>query len=264
MLLGEPPRTQFDWNFELFGIPIRVCAWFWLAAFLLCGSATSYPIGPDRTPAGGQGMLIFTMAMFLSILIHELGHSFAFRRYGLDSHIVLYHFGGLAIPDRNRYGGYAAVEPNPWNDIFISIAGPAAQLLGALVAIVLMKATGHGLRFAPSNWLSFLEAGQPLPSHYLDLFLYLFLAVSIFWALMNLLPIYPLDGGQIARNLFLIYGDGNAIQYSLMLSIATATIAAIYGFAYERFMGIMFTLLAYSSYNAYRAYNPGNYDSGWQ
>jgi Zn-dependent protease len=261
VLLGEPARTQFDWNFVLFGIPIRTSPWFWLAAFMLGQSAATFPI--NGKAAGGQGLLVWTVAIFLSILIHELGHSLAFRYFGFDSHIVLYHFGGIAVADRNRYGGYAAVESNPWNDIAISAAGPAAQLLAAAVVIVLLKLTGYGVP-DPIGWLGSLLAGRPLPSDYLEMFLFLFLAVSILWALMNLLPVYPLDGGQISRNLFLLYSSHNPIQYSLMLSVATAIAAAIYGFRQEFFMGLMFTLLAYSSYEGYRAYNPGNYDSGWR
>ncbi len=54
----------------------------------------------DSNPGQGILLLMWIAAVFVSILIHELGHALAMRRYGISSYIVLYHFGGLAIPDR--------------------------------------------------------------------------------------------------------------------------------------------------------------------
>ena len=117
MLLGEPPRTQFELNFRLAGFPIRVTPWFWLATLLL-------GLGP--TDNGAPDLLLpWMLAVFTSILIHELGHAVAFRAQGIPSHIVLYHFGGLAIPD-----GSAATSGgrDSRSRMIIAFAGPAAQL----------------------------------------------------------------------------------------------------------------------------------------
>ena len=86
-------------------------------------------------------------------------------------------------------------------------------------------------------------------------FLVNFLVVSIFWAAINLLPVFPLDGGQVARNLFQLYGGGNAIPNSLALSMITGIAAAVYGFSHgQQFLGILFAMLAYSSYQAIQQY----------
>lgn len=248
MLLGEPRRTQFDLNFSLFGFPIRVSPWFWLVALLLLPGT------------GGPEMLIWVAVVFLSILIHELGHAFAFRYFGIGARVVLYHFGGVAIPDSH---GSAWSRPSSMGDprqqVVISAAGPAAQLLAAFLVIVLVRATGYqvpdffGLgRFLP------LEGGMVLGRE-TQYFLGFFVGASVFWAVLNLFPVYPLDGGQIARQLFLLFGNQNAVLNSLLLSTVTGAGLAIYGFSHgQPFLGIMFGMLAYSSYQAYQAYRgPG-------
>ena len=87
MIIGEPPRTQADLNFHAFGIPIRIHPMFWVLTLLL---GMRYP--------KPEVLLAWLLAVLISILIHELGHAMAFRYYGVASYIVLYSFGGLAIP----------------------------------------------------------------------------------------------------------------------------------------------------------------------
>ncbi len=254
-LLGEPPRTQFDFGFSVFGFRVRVCAFFWLAAILL---------GQGAASLGAKFLLLWIAAMFLSILIHELGHAFAFRHFGISSHIVLYHFGGLAIPDSMG---------SPWNvntrardprsDLLISAAGPAAQILGAMALIVIFNAGGFSVPvFGFVQNILPAQNGRPLPSEELHLFLAFFINVSIFWALLNLLPVYPLDGGQIARNVLKMFvGSVQAIPYSLMLSVGAAAFVALWSFTQgDSFIGIMFALLGYSSYQQLNMYRgPGSW-----
>ncbi len=224
MLLGEPPRTPVDLNFSLFGFPIRISVWFWVGALL---------IGGTNSP---EGAVAWIAAVLASITIHELGHAFAFRRYGINSRIVLYHLGGLSIPDRDRYSGYAAPS-NPWHDIIVSFSGPGAEFAAALVALGIIYLTG-----LPSN---------PLLSRFVSYFI----LVSLVWAIFNLLPVYPLDGGQISRNFFLLFGGGNGIQYSLILSMVVAGLVAVWGFqSRQLYIAIMFAVLGYSSYQTLQAY----------
>ena len=67
--------------------------------------------------------LVWIVIVFISILVHELGHTFAMRRYGQDAMIVLYLGGGLAIPTSGRWG-YNSRTAN--EQIIISLAGPFA------------------------------------------------------------------------------------------------------------------------------------------
>jgi stage IV sporulation protein FB len=265
VLLGEPPSSQADLSFRLFGFPIRVTPWFWLAALLLGWNSSN-----DGNP---QILLSWLIAVFVSILIHELGHAVAFRYFGIPAHVVLYHFGGLAIPDSAYAGPSGRRSLGRYGHILISAAGPLAQLAvagGVIVALLLAgKAVPLGgfvggwiLRFA-------IALGIPLDLNLgpasLVTFLVFFLYVSVYWALLNLLPIYPLDGGQIAREVFLLFDRHDALRHSLILSFAAAALATIWGFSTgNQYLGILFGMLAYGSYTALQAYlGQGGFGRRW-
>ena len=205
---------------------------------------------------GGNGatrlsIFAFAVAVFISILIHELGHTFAFRHYGQNSHIVLYHFGGLAVPT----GGRSRI--NLWEHIVISAAGPVVQMAVAIFLAIVLR--GFGIR-ADSGLLYMIgiRGGEAITNPFVSEFLLQFYWVSIGWALFNLLPVYPLDGGQISRNLFQIFAGSNGINYSLMLSVATGGLLAMYAFKSGHvLMAMFFGSFAYNSYQAMQAYGAG-------
>ena len=249
MLLGEPARTDWDWNFQLLGIRIRIHPLFWAIAALL---------GLQLVKQDFVLLLLWISAVFISVVVHELGHALCFRYYRINSHIVLYHFGGLAIPDSYQVAGYGS-QLKPGQQLAISAAGPAAQLALALIVILIVRLAGYSDGFiskllpAAAEWTS--DPGVLVPSRELGRFIVYFLYVSIFWAILNLMPVYPLDGGQIARELFLLGGSRQAIPHSLILSIVVAVGIAFWGFQrQESFMGIMFLMLAYSSYTTLQQY----------
>jgi stage IV sporulation protein FB len=253
VLLGEPARTQADINFPLLGIQVRVSPFFWLAGLILCMRGT----GGDP-----KLVLMFIVAMFLSILIHEFGHALAFRKYGIGSHIVLYHFGGLAVPDGAYPGASHGRSLDSRAQIFVSAAGPAAQLMGAFVLTAILKAGGFSVPLSipllPMNnpVSTFLISGAQLPNQALLSFVYFFLLVSIYWAILNLAPLYPLDGGQISRELFVMKDPRGGIINSLKLSVGAGALLAIYGLSQGSvLMGIMFGMLAYSSYQMLMQYS---------
>ena len=133
-------------------------------------------------------------------------------------------------------------------NIWISVAGPAAETVTVLLLVLVVRSLGHGI---PTGvW--FLDVVWPPTDNVnseVGLFFYCFCYVSIFWGLINLMPVYPLDGGQIARDLLASFGGSDAIQNSLMLSVATGAGLALYGLAYgQTLLGLMFAMLAYSSY----------------
>lgn len=257
MLLGEPARSQGDLNFSLGGFPIRVTPGFWLACLLL-------GLGPTDN-GNPQSVPPWILAVFLSILIHELGHAFAFRLYGIPAHVVLYHFGGLAVP----HGGAAPWgSRDPRGRMLIASAGPAAQLVAAGILMAILAWSGREVPLGGfvADYLPLPQAGVQVQPLSLQLFVVFFLYASIYWALLNLLPVYPLDGGQIAREAFLMFGRGDAIRLSLILSVVTAALMAIWGFQQgDHYLGILFGMLAYSSYTALQTYTGygGGFGRGW-
>jgi Zn-dependent protease len=255
VLLAEPASTPYDLNFRLLGIPVRVAPWFWLVALLL---------GWNLTKVGDQQAMLLTLwvaSVFLSILIHEMGHALAMRFYGMDSHIVLYQFGGLAVPD--QFSMRSSFRPrrmrdDPVSQIVISAAGPAAQLGLALAIALILKLSGFRMSF-PVPYLESvisLQEGRAIDSRPLEFLLFFLMLTSVLWALLNLLPVYPLDGGQIARNVFSLYNPVAGIFFSLILSVVTGVAVAVYAFSrQDLFLAVMFALLAFSSFQVLQAYS---------
>ena len=217
MLFSEPPRSQVDVDFSIFGFPVRVSVWFWVVMAALGWEHTLIgQTSADRIKL----MLSWILAAFLSILIHELGHAFMSRRFGMTSRIVLHHAGGVAISSGTR---------NPREQIAISLAGPFAQLAAAFVLMLFIAVSGAQIPVPGfvANLL-FLPIDQPpIQNEMARWFAIDFLLVSIFWAVFNLFPIHPLDGGQISRQLFIMFDRSTPIRNSLILSIITCAILAL-------------------------------------
>lgn len=267
MLLAEPIRTEYDFHFEVFGFPVRVSPFFWLAAAVLgwplASQAGSVPA--PNNPGMAVFLLLWMAAMFVSILIHELGHAVAFRYFGIPSSIVLYHFGGMAIPDSFSSFGRMSRSRSRENQLIISGAGPAAQLLLAAVIIIVVELAGYRMAEGiwPLNHFVPLSEKPPLPSVVANVMLFFLAGPSIFWALLNLVPVYPLDGGQIARELFIRFGSPNAIRDSLTLSLFTAIGCGVLAYHFgQTFLLMLFISLAVSSYQMLQMYRFGG--GPWQ
>jgi membrane-associated protease RseP (regulator of RpoE activity) len=92
------------------------------------------------------------------------------------------------------------------------------------------------------------------------------LYINIWWGILNLMPIYPLDGGRVARELFAMRGDvRTGIIRSLQLSIVTAVIVGIYAFLRSQhpFSLLMFGYLAYLNYQTIQAYQRFDTNERW-
>lgn len=244
MLIGEPARTSYDLNFSLFGIPIRVHPLFWLAGLVL---------GPRDQ--GAPQVLMWMVAFFVGILCHELGHALVMRSQGCFSWITLYGFGGLASCDRSRSTGR---YPDNWRQIAVSAAGPLAGFLLAAIVVVGLIATKHRIlcHFGAPYGL-FIAAIDTLRNPQLFCFINYLLFVTIVYGILNLMPVLPLDGGHIARELLTMIAGRNGIQLSLILSMTVAACLAIYGGLrlHDPFLAIFFGAFAFSNFATLQAYN---------
>ena len=269
VILAEPKPTPYDWRFNLLGFPVCVTPWFWLVTLVLgYGLWESMPyyleqmrahqeagvIAPPDLAAfhPGLSLLLWLIAVFVSILVHELGHAAAMRWYGMDASIVLYHFGGLAIPGVWSRWDRPTTRVGNVEQIVISAAGPFAQLLLACLVFGLLRATGHYAQtfFGPADAILPYGPNAPLlgslPLQALAIYI---LWPSIAWAVLNLAPVYPLDGGQIARHALVLWNPWQGQRISLMVSIAAAAGLAVYGFLNQNhLLGFMFLSLAASSW----------------
>ena len=205
------------------------------------------------TPGTFILLMIWIAAVFLTILVHELGHTLAYRRYGRRSHIVLYHFGGLAISD--SFGAWNAARQRHMDakqQWVISAAGPGIQLLLALVVAIIALCVG--VPTLVDYWLIQLLqmdierpvlGGSIVPYAIFDAILW----PSIFWALLNLAPVLPLDGGNICRETLAIFGVDNPTYTAQLISVVTAGgIAFLFLMSGMMMGGIMFAAFAISNW----------------
>jgi len=174
--------TRSSWHlFDLFGHPIYVHPFF-LALIALFGLAGV------RAQAGGIGQIIEGLAiwgptLFGGILLHEIGHATALSRFGYGtSDIILHGFGGVTI-NRRR-----ASAP-PGRSIVISVAGPLASFALAVVSFGVYFLLGA--LSLPTSGAAGIAASFGLQ------FFYIMGVINTVWAIFNLLPINPLDGGHI-------------------------------------------------------------------
>lgn len=267
MFLAEPASSPGELHFRLFGVPVRVHPWFWVIALLL-----------GMTIRDGKLLVIWVLCAFVSILVHEFGHVVAFQRFGQRARIVMYALGGLAIPDRDtrhadwgrqwRPDGYEERNIDGWRHVMISFAGPLAGFIFAALIVAGLYAAGHHVTFYLGE-LSFpIGRGAAIENQRLDVTIDFLLYLNIFWGLINLLPVYPLDGGQIARELLSMANSRHGVRRSLVLSVATGAVVAAATLIWRRgdgfFMAAMFGMLAYSSYRTLKAYDASRgYEAGY-
>ena len=251
MLLSEPRPVQGDIRFSITKVPVRISVWAWpLYAFLGWGLINLYP---DNGTFKMMRLAIWTLAVAVSILLHELGHAWMFRRFGITARIVLHYMGGVAIPDGPS--SYRQLESK--EHIMVSAAGPGIQLLIAGLVFIVGKAVNT--EWMPDDPGFMTESGRfPFWTSLVhDLFM-----VNLWWALFNLLPIYPLDGGQISRELFLMKNSTTGIRNSLILSVAVAVLTAVIVMQSSQLMGIMMLMFAFNSYQTLQQYTGGGYGGG--
>ena len=169
-LRGIPIRLHYSF---LLVLPLLV----WLFGQFFRNTAEAANVPPERLLGSpylwGLGL---ALALFLSVLVHELAHSFyALRKGGEVSDITLMMIGGVSRITRMPEG--------PRHEAAMAFAGPATSLvLGALflaLSVPLKDARSYNLYFALANLGG----------------------LNVFLALFNLLPAFPMDGGRILRAL---------------------------------------------------------------
>ncbi len=191
--MEDEPSVGPGATVRLAGIPIRI-----EPAFVLVLGFLGF---------AGRGTLLaaieWVVLAGISILLHELGHAEAYRRYGIQPRIRLWSFGGLTHGE--------AVSPA--RSIVVSLAGPATGLLVG-VAVVAVSSVVESVMGTPS--LEFERVVADL------------LYINVAWSLFNLLPVLPLDGGNIAAAAFRAAGRGQTWATSLsLLASGVITVAAL-------------------------------------
>jgi Zn-dependent protease len=175
-----------------------------------------YALYKFSNPQGGYGVPAWNaaeyLALFLIVLLHEFGHAFACRSTGgMADQIVLWPLGGIAF-----------VQPpaRPGAELWSIAAGP---LVNVVLVPVLFALFWCGRHF---GW--FVE--NPDLGRFLASLSYINFALLIF----NLLPVYPLDGGQILRSLlWFVIGRARSLQVASILGLVG--LVGLAAFAFYRY-----------------------------
>jgi Zn-dependent protease len=183
-------------RFRLVGIPVRVDLTFFVVVALLGWGGA----GADAA------LVVWIVVAFVSILWHELGHAVMFRTFGVRSEIVLHGMGGHTVPVEGS-------SLTRGRSILVSLAGPGAGLLLGIAAITAQRVLPLELVRSPYVWLALVYLGL----------------INIWWSILNLAPLLPLDGGQTVASLLDVVTRGRGRTVALALSVATAGAGAMYG-----------------------------------
>ena len=209
-------------RFRCLGIPVRVEPFFWLTLAILGAMSTSRSI-PDNSPMAMLLIALFVLAGFISVLVHELGHALTARHFGAQVSIVLQAFGG--------YARYTTAGITRKQNIAITAAGPVLQIL--LGGVVLGLA-----RLMPPL--------QPAAA----MFLIWLIAISFIWAIFNLLPVLPLDGGRILQAAL----GPQRIRITLWVGIGTCVLMVLYALfgmqPAQPFIALFMGFFGYQSWQA--------------
>ncbi|MEI6675528.1 MAG: site-2 protease family protein [Verrucomicrobiota bacterium] len=177
-------------RFLLLGIPVQIQPWFWISLAIIGGGDSA------NTRDGILRLALFILAGLISILVHEFGHALAGRAFGARSEITLEAFGGMA-----SFAGARFTRPQHF---LVTAAGPAAQMLFGAIIYLSIPDLFHLTSPAGHFWR-------------------VLTGISLVWAIINLLPVLPLDGGQLVNALL---GPAR-IKLTLWITIVTAVGAAL-------------------------------------
>ncbi len=201
--------------FSIGGVDVSVSFWY-LALMVFIIVMNGFP-----------GGLLFALAITISVIIHEFGHAVPSKAYSLGPSILLHGFGGLCMH---------RPADSDWKDILILVMGPAVEIVFGLAAFGL---------------LAFVPMGGAL-----ETFVFYFAWVSVIWGGINLLlPLYPLDGGQLFHlflRRFMVEHKAQdlALKTSITIAIPVGIAGIVYGWYFAAFL-VFFIIM--SNYNTLRA-----------
>lgn len=225
-MLMEPAQTHFDLKWTLFKVACRVHPFFWLTGVLLAFGMRKAEL-----------ILLYILCVFVSILVHEYGHALTARRYGARQiRIVLYGLGGLAITEARltrRQRVYMLLWGPGAGFVLAGATVVFAILMYGLDDTLLAARTSVGLGGSTDEILDTVARMGRIPFIAFGFMV----SINLIWGLLNLLPIFPLDGGQLTREWYTMKrgekGIYDSLRFSMWFCIVLAGLYFVFAL-YER------------------------------
>ena len=203
-------------NVRLFGVPVRLHFTFvLLLVFLLF-----IGIGGKQT---GAATAVYILALFASVLLHEIGHVLVARWYGVRTReIVMYPIGGVSRLES---------QPKARQELLISTAGPVINLLIAIILFAFER-----------NFLPLETLRIPTDANLVER-----IAIgNLLLGLFNLLPAYPMDGGRILRSVIAFWKpEDEATQMAASAGQFLAVAMGLFGLLTGNFLLLFVALFVY-------------------
>jgi Zn-dependent protease/CBS domain-containing protein len=194
---------------SLGGTEIRIHVTFLL--FLIWIGAIYYRQG--GADAAWQGT-IFIVLIFLCVLLHELGHVFAARRYGVRTRdVTLWPFGGIASMER--------MPDKPSQELIVALAGPVVNVVIAAALLLWL-----GPRLNPETLTQIENPAVSMAAKVAG--------ANIILVIFNMIPAFPMDGGRVLRALLAMrMGNARATELAASIGQAFAVLFAAVGILYN-------------------------------
>ncbi len=197
-------------------IPLSIHPLFWLTAGII-GYLNSQSL---------IGTLVWIFVILVSVVVHEMGHATTALFFGLKPRIELVALGGLTYHQGDKLSF--------WRQFFIVLNGPLFGFMLFVLAWMLLKIPALSAGF----WGGVLT---------------LFFWVNLIWTILNLVPVMPLDGGQLLRIVFEAIFGAKGFRYSLIVGMAIAGGASLFFFLFQHYLiGALFFLFAFQSFDMFR------------
>ncbi len=199
-------------------IPITIHPLFWLLA-LFIGWMSSFSLG---------GTLLAVVVIVISVLCHEFGHALTAVAFGQKTRIELAVFGGFTY----RQGRKLKL----WEEFLVVLNGPLSGLIIAAIAFLL---------------LHYAHVQLP-PLVFMLKFAFL---VNVFWTIVNLVPVLPLDGGHLLSILLESIFGFRGVKMAIVIGVLVSVAITVFFFVKGYFLaGALFLILTFESFRALRYY----------
>jgi len=202
-------------KFKIFNqIPVTIHPFFWVLALVIAWLNSFSLI---------EGAM-WVFVVFASVLIHECGHALTAIWCGQKAKIELMSLGGVTVRSGERVKN--------WQEFLIILNGPIAGFILCGLGWVM-------LRFYTTYSVN------PLLAY----FSYIFMVANLFWTVLNLIPVQPLDGGKLVLITLRNYFGLRGIHITFLLSMLLAIGIAIFSFIAQLFIiGGIFLIMAYENF----------------